>query len=181
MKKIIIILTLAITLTSCSSEPEFIPIEKITDSNKNYTIGDFKEIKFKQSVEYDIKDLPGVISAYYGFIKNNLGKPKDYEIRFYSSHEDAVNVGVKYADNITGKEGCIKKDCSLWTKNLKHRQQVSEPFTGKSAAGNGIPIPKYQTYIIHGNFVLLCSGYNEEEALKACTIIIEDLDAKSSS
>ncbi len=72
MKKIIIILTLAITLTSCASEPEFIPIEKITDSNKNYTIGDFKEIKFKQSVEYDIKDLPGVISAYYGFIKNNL-------------------------------------------------------------------------------------------------------------
>ena len=43
MKKIIAILTLAITLTSCASEPEFILIEKITDSDKNYTVKDWAD------------------------------------------------------------------------------------------------------------------------------------------
>ena len=178
MKKIIAILTLAITLTSCASEPEFILIEKITDSDKNYTVKDFKEIKFKQSVEYDVQNLPNAISAYYGFIKNDQGEPNDYEIRFYESHKSAVENGEKYAKNISGENGCIKKECSFFLENLKHRQKVSEPSNVAGGAGNGIPIPKYQAYVIYGNFILLCPGYNQNEALKACTIIVKNLEPR---
>ena len=175
MRKIITLFVFTILLSSCASEPEFIPIEKITEADKNYTIEDFKEIKFKQATQYDTRDLPGAISAYYGFIKNDQGKPNDYEIRFYESHISAVENGKKYAENITGENGCIKKQCSFFLENLKHRQKISEPSNVAGGAGNGIPIPKYQAYVIYGNFILLCPGYNENEALKSCTIIVKSL------
>ena len=120
--------------------------------------------------------MPNVISAYYGFIKNDQGEPNDYEIRFYDSHKSAVENGEKYAENISGENGCIKKQCSFFLENLKHRQKVSEPSNVAGGAGNGIPIPKYQAYIIYGNFILFCPGYNKNEALKSCTIIVRSLE-----
>ena len=83
--------------------------------------------------------------------------------------------GKKYAENISGENGCIKKQCSFFLENLKHRQKISEPSNVAGGAGNGIPIPKYQAYVIYGNFILLCPGYNENEALKSCTIIVKSL------
>ena len=50
MRKIITLFVFAILLYSCSSEPEFIPLEKITEVDKKFTIEDFKEIKFKKSI-----------------------------------------------------------------------------------------------------------------------------------
>jgi len=179
LKKILLVSIVIITLTSCSSKVEFVPIEKITDSDNNYSIGDFKQIGFKQSREYPVDNLPGSVSAYYGFIKNLQGNPEDYEIRFYSTHIDAIQQGSEYADNIAGKEGCIKKECALWTEDLKHRQHLSEPRTWSGGAGNGIPIPKYLNYIVHGNFILMCPGYNEIDALNKCTIVIEKLNPKT--
>ena len=121
--------------------------------------------------------MPGAVSAYYDFIKNLQRDPEDYEIRFYDNHEKAIKIGSKYADNITGEDGCIRKECSLWTENLKHRQKISQP-TGirEGGAGNGVPIAKYLNYIIHNNFVLMCPGYNEDDAITKCTIIIEKLN-----
>ena len=176
MRKIITLFVFAILLSSCSSEPEFIPLEKITEVDKKFTIEDFKEIKFKQGTQYDTRDLPGAISAYYGFIKNDQGEPNDYEIRFYDSHKSAVEYGEKYAENISGEDGCIKKQCSFFLENLKHRQKISEPSNVAGGAGNGIPIPKYQAYIIYGNFILFCPGYNEDEALKSCTTIAKSFE-----
>tara|TARA_Y100001960_G_scaffold124781_1_gene133032 strand:- start:1116 stop:1646 length:531 start_codon:yes stop_codon:yes gene_type:complete len=176
MRKIITLFVFTILLSSCSSEPEFIPIEKITQVDKKFTIEDFKEIKFKQSIEYNVESLPNVISAYYGFIKNDQGEPNDYEIRFYNSHESAIENGKRYAENIIGENGCIKKECSFFLENLKHRQKISEPSNVAGGAGNGIPIPKYQVYIIHGNFILFCPGYNEYEALKTCTLTVKSLE-----
>ena len=173
MKKLLILL-IFIFISSCSAGEEFIPVEKITDSKIIYTIQDFKSIKFKESSKYKI-ELPGIKSAYYGFIKNNLNEPEEYEIRFYESHQSAVNDGRKYADNITGEDGCIKKDCSFFTGNLKHRQKISEPANVAGGAGNGIPIAKYLNYVIYGNFILMCPGYDEIEASKACTDVVNKL------
>tara|TARA_B100001105_G_C22391578_1_gene444646 strand:+ start:1746 stop:2291 length:546 start_codon:yes stop_codon:yes gene_type:complete len=175
LKKILLVSIVIITLTSCSSKVEFVPIEKITDSEKNYSIEDFKQISFKSSYEYSVEDLPGAVSAYFGFIKNSEKKPEDYEIRFYPTHSVAVQKGIKYADNITGEDACIKKECSLWTEDLNHRVHLEG---GLHDTWNGTPDAKYQTYIIHGNFILMCPGYNEDDALNKCTIIVEKLDLK---
>ena len=141
MKKLLIFLFF-IFITSCGGSEEFIPIEKISDSKTIFSIQDFKSIKFKESRKYEI-ELPGIKSAYYGFIKNDFKESEEFEIRFYESHQSAVNDGKKYADNITGENGCIKKDCSFFTGNLKHRQKISEPANVAGGAGNGIPIAKY--------------------------------------
>ena len=73
MKKLLIFL-IFIFISSCSAGEEFIPVEKITDSKIIYTIQDFKSIKFKEGSKYNI-ELPGIKSAYYGFIKNTYMDP----------------------------------------------------------------------------------------------------------
>ena len=154
-------------LLSCSSGEELPePIEKITDSGIIFSIQEIKEMGFKKNHEYKVDDLPGAVSAYFGFIKNDLGDPEDYEIRFYNNHFDAIELGIKYTDNVTGENGCISKDCALWKEGLKHRIRMSDL---------GTLHPKYMSYIVYNNFILMCSGYDEGEALSKCTSIINKL------
>ena len=154
-------------LLSCSSGEELPePIEKITDSGIIFSIQEIKEMGFKKNHEYKVDDLPGAVSAYFGFIKNDLGDPEDYEIRFYNNHSDAIELGIKYTDNVTGEKGCISKDCALWEEGLKHRIRMSDL---------GTLHPKYMSYIVYNNFILMCPGYDEGEALSKCTSIINKL------
>ena len=165
MKKIF--LPTILLLLSCSSGEELPePIEKITDSGIIFSIQEIKEMGFKKNHEYKVDDLPGAVSAYFGFIKNDLGDPEDYEIRFYNNHSDAIELGIKYTDNVTGENGCISKDCALWEEGLKHRIRMSDL---------GTLHPKYMSYIVYNNFILMCPGYDEGEALSKCTSIINKL------
>ena len=165
MKKIFI--PTILLLLSCSSGEELPePIEKITDSGIIFSIQEIKEMGFKKNHEYKVDDLPGAVSAYFGFIKNDLGDPEDYEIRFYNNHSDAIELGIKYTDNVTGENGCISKDCALWTEGLKHRIRMSDL---------GTLHPKYMNYLVYNNFILMCPGYDEGEALSKCTSIINKL------
>ena len=99
----------------------------------------------------------------------------DYEIRFYSSHTDAVQQGTKYADNIVGVDGCVSKDCALWKEDLKHRVMLAELGVASFHAGSGKVIPKYYNYVIYGNMILLCPGWNDEDAMQRCSNVINDL------
>ena len=165
MKKIFI--PTILLLLSCSSGEELPePIEKITDSGIIFSIQEIKEMGFKKNHEYKVDDLPGAVSAYFGFIKNDLGDPEDYEIRFYNNHSDAIELGIKYTDNVTGENGCISKDCALWEEGLKHRIRMSDL---------GTLHPKYMSYIVYNNFILMCPGYDEGDALSKCTSIINKL------
>ena len=165
MKKIFI--PTILLLLSCSSGEELPePIEKITDSGIIFSIQEIKEMGFKKNHEYKVDDLPGAVSAYFGFIKNDLGDPEDYEIRFYNNHSDAIELGIKYTDNVTGENGCISKDCALWEEGLKHRIRMSDL---------GTLHPKYMSYIVYNNFILMWPGYDEGEALSKCTSIINKL------
>lgn len=163
----IFFIPIILLLLSCSSGVELPePIEKITDSGIIFSIQEIKEMGFKKNHEYKVDDLPGAVSAYFGFIKNDLGDPEDYEIRFYNNHSDAIELGIKYTDNVTGENGCISKDCALWEEGLKHRIRMSDL---------GTLHPKYMSYIVYNNFILMCPGYDEGEALSKCTSIINKL------
>jgi hypothetical protein len=180
MKKNLFIFILTVVILGCSSEEnnEEIPIiAKVTDSDQILSIENFKQVGFKKSKKYKVDELPGATSAYYGFIKNKLDPDDqkiDYEIRFYANHSDAKEIGAKYADNATGEEGCITKDCALWKEDLKHRQFLAERL-GNTHAGNGQPKPKYLTYIIYGNMIMMCPGYNEEDSKIRCSKTLYEL------
>ena len=166
-----------IGLACSSNEEAFNPIDKISDQGKNYIIEDFKSIGFKKSNEYNVEELPGAISAYFGFIKNELGDFQDYEIRFYSNHDEAIKLGSKYADNIVGENACVNKDCSLWLENLNQRQQIDGgPSIMESMAGTRNA--KYKSYVIYNNLILFCPGNDEDDSMKNCTIVIDKLEKK---
>ena len=134
----IFILVVYLTLISCASEEVIIPIEKITDSKNIYKITDFEKIGFKKSTKYSVENLPSATSAYFGFIKDLQGKPEDYEIRFYSTHLDAINEGTKYADNITGEDslggadlnkiGSIRALPHFGDKGIKKKSAMDETY-----------------------------------------------------
>ena len=174
MKKIILSLISIFLLVGCGSSEESnaIPIvDQVTNVDQIFSIDDFKTVSFKKSKEYKVDDLPGATSAYYGFIKNKLDPDDqkiDYEIRFYANHSDAVQIGTEYVENATGEDGCITKDCALWTPDIKHRQFLAERL-GNTHAGNGQPKPKYLTYVIYGNMIMMCPGYNVEDSQLRCS------------
>ena len=182
MKNILLIWVSIIAVLGCSSgetNEEISSIEKITDSDRIFSIEDFKQLSFKKSKEYKVDELPGATSAFYGFIKNKLDPDDDkidYEIRFYSTHMDAVQQGEKYADNIVGVDGCVSKDCALWKEDLKHRVMLAELGVASFHAGSGKVIPKYYNYVIYGNMILLCPGYNDEDAMDRCSQVIHKLE-----
>lgn len=173
MYKVLLFMILILVLSCSPKEEVFVPIEKVTDTGKEFSIENFKEIGFKKSKEYDVKNLPNATSAFFGFVKNELGNPEDYEIRFYANHKEAVQSGTKYADNITGENACLKKDCSLWTENLNQRIHLEG---GRNDTWNTTPDTKYMNYVIHNNLILMCPGYNEEDALVNCTNMINKIN-----
>ena len=166
MVRILFLITVLFSTLSCATEVVIVPIEKVTDSGKNFSIEDLKKIGFKQNYEYKVEDLPSAVSAYFGFIKNDLGEPEDYEIRFYANHFDAMQHEKEYVDNATGENGCISKDCALWKEDLKHRIQMHDL---------GTLHPKYMDYVVHNNFILMCPGYTEPEALLKCKTVMKKL------
>ena len=180
MKKIFLTLLTVIIFIGCGSSEEssLIPlVDIVTDTDRTFTIDDFKTVGYKQSKKYKVEDLPGATSAYYGFIKNKLDPDDqkiDYEIRFYSNHADAVSMGTEYVENATGEEGCISKDCALWTEDIKHRAFLAERL-GNAHAGNGQPKAKYLSYVIYGNMILMCPGYNVEDSRTRCSKTIYDV------
>ena len=180
MKKIFLTLLLVFIFIGCGSSEDtaLVPlVDIVTESDRTFTIDDFKAVGYKQSKKYKVEDLPGATSAYYGFIKNKLDPDDqkiDYEIRFYANHADAVSMGTEYVENATGEEGCISKDCALWTEDIKHRAFLAERL-GNAHAGNGQPKAKYLSYVIYGNMIVMCPGYNVEDSRTRCSKTIYEV------
>ena len=176
--KFLIAIIFVLILGCSSNEEVFVPMDKISDQGKILSIDDLKSTGFKKSNEYNVEELPGASSAFYGFMKNELGDPEDYELRFYSNHNDAVNLGTKYADNIVGENACISKDCSLWLENLNQRTHLEG---GRNNTWNGTKAAKYNNYVIYNNMILFCPGYDEDDSMKNCTIFIDKFEESNTN
>jgi len=177
MKKILYSIFIIAILISCgeseSSENELVII---TSSEKIYTFDDLKEIGFKKNREYDIEELPGATEAYFGFWGIKRSESKDYEIRFYSSHSDAVNLGENLAIEVSGNDAVIAKDETSWKEGSKDRRQVGGGVDKGSLGLQATGIfPKYGNYIIYGNMIILCEG-QEGIALETCWDLINALE-----
>ena len=101
-------------------------------SDRNFTPDSFIQAGWKKSKQYDTATVPESTEIWYGFFNQ-----KDIEIRFYETHEAAVEVGIPAATSSI--EGAVKR--SKGGKLLD--------FSGGSFTG-------YADYLVAGNAVLLC-------------------------
>ena len=101
-------------------------------SDRNFTPDSFVQAGWKKSKQYDTDTVPESTEIWYGFFNQ-----KDIEIRFYETHEAAIELGIPAATSSI--EGAVKR--SKGGKLLD--------FSGGSFTG-------YADYLVAGNAVLLC-------------------------
>jgi hypothetical protein len=137
---------------------------EIINADKTYTMDDIKTagLKGTKTFKTDAVDkktgeaiTPGATNIVLGFFKGPSG-PKDIEVRFYSSHQDAVDLGQAPAESITEKPSNLVGNSSVTT--------LADAGVGMKGS------TKYGGYAINGNIVILC-----ERELQACLDFIEKL------
>ena len=120
---------------STSEDPsakEGVGTSSILLSDRNFTPDAFVKAGWNKSKQYDTATVPESTEIWYGFFNQ-----KDIEIRFYETHEAAVELGIPAATSSI--EGAVKR--SKGGKLLD--------FSGGSFTG-------YADYLLAGNAVLLC-------------------------
>ena len=118
----------------------------ITRSDRDYSVEDFLAIGWKKSKQLETEALPNSIDAWYGFYMQ-----KDIELRFYDSHEAAIEHGVPPAQKTIKKDaGARIGAATVWTVN----------------------IALYGAYAVAGNVVMMC-----ELELASCEVLIDALVA----
>ena len=98
-----------------------------------------------------------------------------YELRFYPTHEAAVEAGSHLAGEATGEELKLKRDSQTWTEGAKDRWRsgnVTAASTGGVTAGPG---PTYGDFAVFGNVVMLCEGADLAQALERCSGLVDAL------
>ncbi len=128
----------------------------MTPADRLFSLDDFPPTGFKVATEYDVEGLTGASGAWFGFWRPPGLPTKEYEIRFYASHADAVEYGTALADEATGEDAILDEDEATWAEGIKDRRYF---FAGPIGThGSGSVQAKYGGYAIYGNMVLLCEG-----------------------
>lgn len=174
---ILIVLVLTFIYGCSGTAEESSKINKITPTEKIFTIDDLMKTGFKKNKTFKIDDLPAANAAFFGFKsqKNSQGKriSVDYEARFFDSHEDAKNIGVILVEERVGKNAKLTKSNAPWKEGVKE----SRTCGGDSGHGKGYSLvvasstcslAKYNDYYIYGNLILLCQGKDDLESQKNC-------------
>ena len=122
MNKILIIAIIFLVLVSCSSEKsKDTSLEIVSNPGKTFTFDDLKSIGYKKNRIYDISELKGATGAWYGFWGETRSTSKDYEVRIYNTHSDAVSMGENLAKEVTGDDAIITKEAT-WKEGIKDRR-----------------------------------------------------------
>ena len=107
IKRLLIFISI-ITILGCSSGDigqDQTMVDKITASDTIFTFDSLSKTGFKKNKTYNVENLPNADSAYFGWKKFGSEGPKDFEIRIYKSHEDAILHGTSFAEEGAGECG----------------------------------------------------------------------------
>ncbi len=176
--KIIFLFTILL-LSSCANNQEEIQIlEKISNSGIILSEKDIENTGFKINKNYNTEDLPKVIKAFYGWKSVGEEGRKDFEVRIYPTHEDAIEFGKFYADEATGEDAIITKKDATWKEGIKDRRTISTPTDGGAigAAIGSKSSPKYGDYIVYENLIIFCEGHKSEVSIIRCSSLIHDIE-----
>ncbi|HIF72888.1 MAG TPA: hypothetical protein EYQ61_10085 [Dehalococcoidia bacterium] len=111
-----------------------------TKADAFYAIEDLKAVGFKTNRQFGVETVPGTTDIWYGFFQQ-----RDIEVRFYESHEAAVEFGVEPAETIIARTAG-QRDPLIPVVNL------------------------YPAYAVAGNTIMLC-----ERQLSTCEALIDAL------
>lgn len=176
--RLILSLIALLALSGCGSsdntQTQLDVFTQITPSERSFTIDDFKSANFKISHEYDVEGLIGAVSASNGFWKSSGSVAKEYEIRFYASHADAIELGTSLAIEASGETALLDEEDATWDVGLKDRRAFFAGGVGTH--GSGTVQAMYGGYAIYGNMVMLCEGANQDQALEHCALLMTIVD-----
>ncbi|MBC8452892.1 MAG: hypothetical protein H8D69_00300 [Chloroflexi bacterium] len=170
----ILLLAFLITATGCGSgETDDESFPKISDPGFVLTHEDLLATAYKESSNYSTEGLPGAIDVSFGFLRANGGDPYDYEMRFYESHQAAIDQGTVMAIEGTGADAILSEDDATYKAGIKNRRTIIGGGVG-GGARSGIG-PKFADYAIFGNIVMLCQGSDPETSLERCKFMADAL------
>jgi len=173
---------LGTTIACGSDDSDEAAIPRIYDPGKKLTIEDLQAVGFKKSKTYDVEGLVGADNAYYGFWGPDPYDRKDYEVRFFASHSDAIEQGTAQADERSGEDAILDKELMSWPEGVKDARECKGD-KGSGPVSHGVQScksPKYWDYSIYANMILLCSGGDIETARILCNDLLETIEPKTS-
>lgn len=148
--------------------------QKIDPSGGVYTIDDFPAAGFKKSKQYDVTGLPGGIDARLGFFGPDPSSRMQYELRFYASHEDAVQQGIPLVEEVTGEDAAEYRLNPTWEEGARDRWVSMSGGHGGGLELRGAS-PVYGDFVIFGNVVMLCEGMDSAQSLERCESLVRAL------
>ena len=155
------------------SAPTLEELQKVTPLDRVYTIDDLVDAGFRTSKEYDVEGLTEATGAWFGWWQPGGGDPVDYEVRFYRSHEDAVEYGSSFAEEASGEDAILNSNDATWKGDVRERRSIIGGVPGGGArSGAG---PKYGDYVIFANMVMLCEGTTSDHSFERCESLIDAL------
>jgi len=173
----LVVLTAAtsfLLLAACGSgEDEESLFPQISDTGHILTLDDLLDTAYKESSNYSTDGLPGATDVSYGFLRVDGGDPYDYEVRFYESHQSAIDQGTAMAIEGTGESAILSEDDATYKHGVKNRRTIIGGGTG-GGARSGIG-PKFASYAIFENVVMLCQGSDAETSIKRCGLLATTL------
>ena len=191
IKTVFLVVVLTSILISCSnSESDQITFEQINPSDSVFSLDNLKTLGIKKGKKYNVEGLDKATEAIFAFYKKPGSKEAiEYDIRFYSNHEDAVNPGIPMVKERVGPNAKLKKEDVVWKEGLKDARQCGGAGGGVARGGSlaggagdhavgSCSSPKYNEYFVFGNLVILCQGENEEESRSHCVDLITILNSK---
>ena len=110
-----------------------------------FTVNSFSNAGWKKSKEFSTETVPGSIAIWYGFYKS-----QDVEIRFYSSHADALGPGLESANAAVDR---------VSNANLE----------GNAIFASG-QRTQYSDFMVAGNTVILC-----QSNITVCAELVENI------
>ncbi len=172
---------MAIALTACGSDSggasgggDPVIGETVSEAGKTYSFEDFTAVGFKKGKEYDVSELPGAESAFYGFWGLDPYEREDFELRFYSSHADAVDKGTALAVERTGENAKLTDDTATWTVGVKDAREC-HGVLGQAQHAASCTEAKYYDFMILDNLVLFCPGDAIDVARDNCNELLDQL------
>ena len=171
------IMLLITLLIACGSQPAKEVLTKhenhapttqlIKPSDQIFSIHDLESAGLKHSKDYKTEGLPSATGVSLFFWKVDA-MPVQYEVRFYSSHDEAVSTGTSYAVEGAGPEAIIDPDFARYKEGLRDRRTIVHT--------RGSPTPRYGDFVIYGNMIALCEGRDAEQGSQRCAKLVEALD-----
>ena len=161
----------AVACGSSESEDELFP--QISDPGSVFSLDELIATPYKEVSNYSTEGLPGASDVSFGFMKIGGGEPYDYEVRFYESHQAAVDTGTAMAIEGSGADAIISGDDATYKEGVKNRRTIIGGGVG-GGARSGIG-PKFASYAIFGNIVMLCQGSDPETSLERCALLANEL------